>query len=104
MKNLKLKNMLIIILCTVISIAVVGSISIATSRGIIEDTSSSNLHLLTENSAMNLDASINSIEQSVNILSEFTLNSLNDVNSLLTNMDYFNEYKQRIESLARTLA
>lgn len=104
MKNLKLKNMLIIILCTVISIAVVGSISIATSRGIIEDASSSNLHLLTENSAMNLDASINSIEQSVNILSEFTLNSLNDVNSLLTNMDYFNEYKQRIESLARTLA
>ena len=104
MKNLQLKNMLMIILCTVLSITIVGTISIATSRAIIEDTSSSNLRLLTENSAMNLDASINSIEQSVNILSEFTLNSLVDVNSLLTNKDYFNEYKQRIESLARILA
>ena len=93
-----------IVLCTVLSITVVGCISISTSRGIIEETSASNLELITTNSALELDASINSIEQSVNTLSEFALYSLTDMNMLLNNSAYSNEYVSKVESLARTLA
>lgn len=93
-----------IVLCTVLSITVVGFISVGTSVGIIEETSASNLELIAANSALELDTSIDSIAQSVNTLSEFALYSLTDMNMLLNNSAYSNEYVNRIESLARTLA
>ena len=68
MKSIRKEIVTIMILCTLLSIVMVGLLSIQTTRQITNKNSVQQLSLLSDSSKQEINAVIDSIEQSVRIL------------------------------------
>jgi diguanylate cyclase (GGDEF)-like protein len=101
---LRTKMSLVILLCMVLSIFAIGSTSIFTANNILRDSSRQNLQLQCENTGRKMNESLDSIAHAVDILSQNTLTSLDDLEEFKRNRAYADAYTQKSANLAKTLA
>ena len=104
MNFLKTKMSLIILLCTLLSILSIGSVSIITADKILRDSSRQNLQMQCENTGRRVNESLDSVSRSVDILSQNTLTLLRDFHRFRTDPQYVTESTTKMSYLAKTLA
>ena len=96
MKSIRKEIVTIMILCTLLSIVMVGLLSIQTARQITNKNSVQQLSLLSDNSKQEINAVIDSIEQSVGILEKYTLNNLDDPQAFKTDSSYVDQFSRKM--------
>ena len=96
MKNGKIKYVIVLVVCTLLSVLLVGIVSVKTANNILEENAEERLVLIRDNTKMNFNAAINSIEQSVNTLSSAAINHLDDKEAFKTNSEYVDSYTESL--------
>ncbi len=99
MKSTKDSYTLALVACMIIFILATGVISILTTKKILRENAHNNLTLLCDKARIELDQSIYSIEQSVNMLSSSALNHIHDFDSFKTNASHINEYSESLRNI-----
>lgn len=99
MRSIKTKIALLVVLCTTIACAIQGSISIQNSRSAIASDSAMIMSEACENRSSEINAYLNSIEQSVDTLAEYAIANLNDLDSFKTSPQYVLSYTKRFEQV-----
>lgn len=95
MKSIKVKITLGIIICSLISSAFIGVMSIANARGISNTDAERELALTCENTTAEMNATISRVEQSVNTLSDIALERL-DFSRMQNNPTYVRQYTESL--------
>lgn len=95
MKSIKVKITLGIIICSLISSAFIGVMSIANARGISNTDAERELALTCENTTAEMNATISRVEQSVNTLSDIALERL-DFSRMQNNPAYVRQYTESL--------
>lgn len=96
MKTRKTNYVLILVLCTVISAALLCVISVRTANNILAENSAERLMLVRDNSALKFNSAIKSIEQSVDTLSSAALNHLDDKELFKSSSEYVDSYTESL--------
>lgn len=91
MKSIKISITLSIIICSLISSAIIGVMSISNSRKISNDDAERELILTCENTGTDINALISRVEQSVDTLSEIAMEQL-DFSQMPNNPKYVENY------------
>ncbi|MCM1089465.1 MAG: methyl-accepting chemotaxis protein [Butyrivibrio sp.] len=91
MKSIKLKITLSIIICSLISSAFIGSMSISNARNMSNSAAERELVLTCANTAADVNALISRVEQSVDTLSEIAMERL-DFSKMPNNDQYVEQY------------
>lgn len=91
MRSIKISITLSIIICSLISSAFIGTMSISNARMLSNDDAERELILTCENSGKDINALISRVEQSVNTLSEIAMNQL-DFSKMPNNDEYVEQY------------
>lgn len=102
MKRIRRNVVLIMLLCTVLSVTLVGTLSITTSRRIVNENSIQHLDLLCEDNQLRINAVIDSIEQSVDGLAENALGMMGDGSGFQTDPDYASAFSSSMRGLLLT--
>lgn len=95
MKSIKTKITVSIILCALLSSAIVGILSISDSRQVSNEGAEQTLSLTGESKSIEINALIESIEQSVDTLSSISLDNL-DFSKFKNNNTYVTQYTNNI--------
>ncbi|AKN31423.1 chemotaxis protein [Clostridium carboxidivorans P7] len=101
MKSLKSKIFLAIVICSVFTAILIGSISIFNSTNVAKTNSKEKLTLICEDKTNEINSKISKIETSVNTLSQIVLEDLDDVDRFSSDAQYLQDYQNRIESVAK---
>ncbi|MBQ8826579.1 MAG: diguanylate cyclase [Oscillospiraceae bacterium] len=96
MKNSKVMYVLVLIVCTLLSVMLIGTVSVKTANNILEENAEERLILIRDKTKMNFNAAINSIEQSVNTLSSAAVNHLDDKDAFKTDPEYVDSYTESL--------
>lgn len=104
MRSIKSKIFLSIVVCSIFIAGLVGGVSIINATKTAEADSREKLTLTNQNKTNELNSAINSIQSSVNTLSEIALTNLDDVNKFTTDPQYVQAYQDRIEPIAKQFA
>lgn len=104
MRRIRRKVVLIMILCTVLSVLTVGVLSVRTSNRIVDENAVQRLSLLSDSSAQEIDAMIASLEQSVDVLAEYARSNLRDPTMFRTDSAYVSGYSEKLRPLFLTTA
>lgn len=104
MKSIKTKIMFAIILCSVIAVLFVSTVSIYVSNSIIRKYSTNDAQLLAESNANTLNITIGKIETSVNDLSITVLSMLDDVEKLKSDPQYVQQFQEKVRPIAEEFA
>lgn len=97
MKSIRTKIALLVMVCTILSSAVVGMLSIGTAKTLIEEDSEKMMNQSCENSAQKIDAVISRIEQSVETLASCVMNNLEDVSQFMNQAEYVSAFTKTME-------
>lgn len=103
MKSIKISITLSIIVCSLISSAIIGVLSISNSRTMSNTDAERELVLTCNNAAADINALISRIEQSVNTLSDIAMREL-DFSQMPNNDEYVEEYTAELMSTFETFA
>lgn len=95
MKSIKIKITLGIIICSLISSAFIGIMSIANARGISNKEAERELALTCKNTTAEMNATISRVEQSVNTLSDIAMERL-DFSEMPNNPTYVRQYTESL--------
>lgn len=95
MKSIKVKITLGIIICSLISSAFIGIMSIANARAISNNDAERELALTCENTTAEMNATISRVEQSVNTLSAIAMERL-DFSKMPNNPTYVRQYTESL--------
>lgn len=95
MKSIKVKITLGIIICSLISSAFIGIMSIANARAISNTDAERELALTCENTTAEMNATISRVEQSVNTLSDIAMERL-DFSKMPNNPTYVRQYTESL--------
>ena len=96
MKNSKVFYVFVLIVCTLLSVMLVGMVSVKTANNILEENAEERLILIRDNTKMEFNAAINSIEQSVNTLSSAAVNHLDDKEAFKNDAEYVDRYTESL--------
>lgn len=91
MRSIKISITLSIIICSLISSVIIGTLSISNARKISNEDAEKELILTCENTRTDINAIISRVEQSVNTLSEIAMNRL-DFSRMPNNDKYVEDY------------
>ncbi len=91
MRSIKISITLSIIICSLISSVIIGTLSISNARKISNEDAEKELILTCENTGTDINAIISRVEQSVNTLSEIAMNRL-DFSRMPNNDKYVEDY------------
>lgn len=103
MKSIKISITLSIIICSLISSAIIGVMSISDSRTMSNTDAERELILTCNNTAADINALISRIEQSVNTLSDIAMKELN-FSQMPNNDEYVERYTAELMSTFETFA
>lgn len=95
MKSIKVKITLGIIICSLISSAFIGIMSIANARAISNTDAERELALTCQNTTAEMNATISRVEQSVNTLSDIAMERL-DFSRMRNNPTYVRQYTESL--------
>ena len=104
MKNIRQKIVTIMILCTLLSVAMVGFLSINTANRINNESSVQRLSLLSDSSRQNINSVIDSLAQSVSMLQKYALNNLTDPDKFREDASYVNQYTMAMKPILLSAA
>lgn len=84
-------------LCTIVSSAVVGVLSIAYSNVYMQENLSTIMSKECQNTTSNLNAYLQKVEQSVDMVSDVAMNNLDDFSKFQTSSEYVTEFTGKME-------
>lgn len=96
MKNKRVTSVLLLIICTVLSVLLICTISVKTANNILRDNAEERLELIRDKACLEFNAAINSIEQSVLTLSSAAKNHLDDIEAFKTDSAYVDSYTESL--------
>ena len=99
MKSIKTKIIAAVIFCSLISAGICGAISIANASKNYEADSKQEMLLTAQNQVLELNASMEQVEQSVDTLYDVALGRLDDVNKFKTSSEYVDSYTEGIKDM-----
>lgn len=99
MKSIKTKIIAVVIFCSLISAGICGAISIANASKNYEADSKQEMLLTAQNQVLELNASMEQVEQSVDTLYDLALGRLDDVNKFKTSSEYVDSYTEGIKDM-----
>ncbi|QQE75341.1 methyl-accepting chemotaxis protein [Brevibacillus composti] len=102
--SIKTKIMLAIVLCSVLTVSLVGFASWYSSKQMIEEQMYQNAQYLVENKAKDLNNTIEKIESSVDYLSVAVLSMLDDVEKFKTDDGYIYSLQEKVRPIAENIA
>ncbi|WP_087065781.1 diguanylate cyclase [Intestinibacillus massiliensis] len=100
MRSIQTKFIALILSCVLLSAGVIGGAGILNAQRVVDGDSARVMNLLCEGKALELDALLSRIEQSVKTLSVYTLDELESMDRLKTDPGYVGRYTQKLESVA----
>lgn len=98
MKSIRTKIVLLVLLGSLLSAAVVGTLSILNTRAQVQEDSFKLMNQAMTNGGQEIDASISRIEQSVETLADCALNSLTDLRAFMNDADYVKNFTEQMEN------
>lgn len=98
MKSIRTKIVLLVLLGSLMSAAVVGTLSIWNTRAQVQEDSFKLIHQAMANSGLEIDAAISRIEQSVETLADCALNGLTDLQAFMNNAGYVKKFTEQMEN------
>lgn len=101
MKSIQTKITLLILAVIVVCSSVIGSTGIINSKYVIEEDSAEIINLMCSDKANEINNILGRIEQSVDILSVFSVNNLESADKL-SDKEYMAQYIDTIDELSRT--
>lgn len=104
MKSIKTKIVLVVLMCSLISTVICGSISIVESSRAAKENSRIRMELACENQAQKLDSMMTQVAQSVDTLNDLALSELKDFGQFKTSAEYVDEYTQKIAPMLKQTA
>ncbi len=104
MKSIQTKILLLVLTTALLTAIVIGGAGIFTAERIIKDNSRQVMNLMCGERALELDSTFSCIEQSVQVLADYALEQLDDVERFKTDNDYVEEYTKTLQSVAITTA
>ena len=103
MKSIQTKITLLILTVIVVCAGVIGSAGIISSKLVIEEDSAKIMNLMCSDKAKELNNTLGRIEQSVEILSVYSINNLESTDKL-SDAEYIKNYIKTIDELSYTVA
>ncbi len=104
MKSIKTKIVLVVLMCSLISTVICGSISIVESSRAAKENSKDNMELACENQAQKLDSMMTQVAQSVDTLNDLALSELEDFAKFKTSSEYVDTYTETIAPMLKQTA
>ncbi len=104
MKSIKTKIVLVVLMCSLISTVICGSISIVESSRAAKENSGDRMKLLCENQGQKLNGMMQQVSQSVDTLYDLAVSELGDFEKFKTDASYVDEYSQRIAPMLEQTA
>lgn len=104
MKTLKTKVVILVVICTVISTAICGGLSLLESVNISYQNAEEIISIQCENSSQDINTTLSRIEQSVDTLAELAEQSLTDIDEFQTDEQYVEDYTKALEPIALEFA
>jgi len=104
MKSIQTKLMVLIVVGIFFSTLLIGGISIHRLKSVMDKGGSEIVNLTCHEKAQELDTLMGRIEQSVEILYEYTMESIGDVDTILENPAYLDGYMTWMEILGKSVA
>lgn len=96
MKSIKTKIVLVVLLCSLISTVICGSISIIESSRAAKEESRQQMELVCENQGQKLNSMMTQVAQSVDTLNDLALAELGDFEKFKSDAQYVDDYTKRI--------
>ena len=96
MKSIKTKIVLVVLMCSLISTVICGSIGIVESSRAAKENSADIMKLLCENQGQKLDGMMRQVSQSVDTLYDLAVSELDDFQKFKTDAAYVDAYSQRL--------
>ena len=103
MKSIQTKITLLILTVIVVCTGVIGSAGIISSKLVIEEDSAKIMNLMCSDKAKELNNTLGRIEQSVEILSVYSINNLESTDKL-SDAEYIKNYIKTVDELSYTVA
>lgn len=104
MRSIKTKIVLVVLMCSLISTVICGSISIVESSRAVEENSRDKMELVCENQSRQLDGMMEQVAQSVDTLNDLAVSELEDFGQFKTDAKYVEAYTQRIAPMLKQTA
>lgn len=104
MKSIQTKIILLNLLVIVVVSLAIGGEGIINSRKAIEKDSAEIINLLCSEKAQELNSTLGRIEQSVDIMSEYASAHIRDIDKMVSDDEYRNEYIETVKILGLTAA
>lgn len=104
MNTLKTKVVILVVICTVISTAICGGLSLLGTINISNQDAQKIMSVQCENSSQDINNTLNCIEQSVDTLAALAEQSLTDMDEFRTNEQYVEDYTKALEPIALEFA
>lgn len=99
MKSMKAKFALFVTICIVISAGLIGILSISNSRNVVEEDAQGLMNLNCTNKALEINALLSRIDQSVTTLSEYLIEEIRDIRKFQSDPAYVEEYTKQMDEM-----
>lgn len=100
MKSIQTKFIALILGCVLLCSVIIGGVGVITAKSVVDSDSEQIMNLLCNQNAVELNALLSRIEQSVKTLGVYALEQLDSVEKLKTDSQYVNEYTHKLEDVA----
>lgn len=104
MKSIQTKIVSLVIVVIIVSTVLIGGIGTIWIRRAMNQSSADIMNLTCSEKAQELNGILGRMEQSVEILSEYTINNLESTTRLMNDEEYLKEYTQELSELGLTIA
>lgn len=104
MKSIKVKIGVLVLLCVLLVVGTIGFNSILSSKRVVEQYSSKLMQQQCTAQAEKINALLSRIEQSVIMLSDYSLQQLDNFATFQTDKDYVQQYVDKLSEIAITAA
>ena len=102
MRSIQTKIFILILTCIVVSSAIIGGIGIFISEITVDSDSVKIMNLLCSEKAQELNSTLGRIEQSVDIVTQYAADNLENAEKLASDRDYLQSYLDELRSLGMT--
>ncbi len=100
MNTLKTKVVCLVVICSIVSIAVCGGLSLRETSKMSNQNAEQIMSMQCENSSQKINTTLSQVAQSVDTLAEIAVQSLTDFKKFQSSKDYVEEYTRALEPVA----
>lgn len=104
MKSIKTKIVMVVLMCSLISTVICGSISIVESSRAAKESSREQMKMICENQSQKLNSMMTQVAQSVDTLNDLALAELEDFGKFKSDAEYVDTYTAKIAPMLKQTA